>query len=53
MNVGSLMFGLEVSNVTLLGVNLVADAIIIVSFFILGQQFWEKLKRLFTWEPEQ
>lgn len=40
------LFGLEVSNMTLLGVNLVADVVIIMSFFILGQQFWEKLKRL-------
>lgn len=47
------LFGVEVSNMTLLGVNLVADVIIIVSFFVLGQQFWEKLKRLFTWEPDQ
>ena len=47
------LFRLEVSNMTLLGINLVADLIIIVSFFILGRQFWEKLKRLFTWEPEQ
>ncbi len=31
--------------------DLVGDVLIIVSFFVLGEQFWEKLKRLFTWEP--
>ncbi len=47
------LFHLKVSDLTLLGVNLVADFIIIISFFILGEQFWEKLKKLFTWEAEQ
>ena len=31
---------------------LACDITVIISFFVLGAQFWEKLKKLITWEPE-
>jgi len=31
---------------------LVGDLIFIVSLFVLGDQFWDKLKRLFVWEKK-
>lgn len=46
-----LVIDVELTQSTELIINAAIDAVVIVSFFILGEQFWEKLKRLFTWEP--
>ena len=32
-------------------INLIGDAFFISSFFVLGKPFWEKLHKLFVWEP--
>ena len=32
--------------------NLTGDLLVIVGFFVLGKQFWEKIQNLFVWEPE-
>ena len=42
----------EINRKTFLYLNFLGDALFIIGFFVLGEQFWEKFKRLFTWEPE-
>lgn len=42
----------EINRRTFLYLNFLGDALFIIGFFVLGEQFWEKFKRLFTWEPE-
>lgn len=45
--------GTVITQDTRLYFDLAGDLIIIIGFFLLGEQFWEKLKRLFTWEPAE
>ncbi len=44
--------GTIITQDTRLYFDLLGDLIIITGFFLLGEQFWEKMKRLFTCEPE-
>ena len=38
------------ANDTTFYVIITSDLAFVLSFFVLGEEFWEKLKRLFTWE---
>jgi len=47
---GPALFSNDLSPQITLYLNLVCDVVMLISVFVLGSQFWDKLKKLFTWE---
>jgi len=48
-----LSFAIDLTSHFFLYFSLSGDILCVISFFVLGNPFWEKIKHLFTWTPEQ